>query len=39
MQRLGVVNDDTMLKTEAEYSINFTELRKTFCLGLYYNAF
>ena len=31
--------DDTMLKAETEYSINFTELEKAFCLYLYYNAF
>ena len=35
MQRLN----DTMLKAETEYSINFTELEKKFCLCLYYNAF
>ena len=34
MQRL----DETILKAEAEYSINFTESGKTFCLCLYYNA-
>ena len=29
--------DDTMLTEEKEYSINFTERDKKFCLGLYYN--
>ena len=31
--------DDIMLKAETECSIKFTELDKTFCLCLYYNAF
>ena len=29
--------DDTNLTAEAEYSINFTEQRKKFCLSLHYN--
>ena len=30
--------DDTMLTVEKEYSINFTEQQKKFCLSLHYNG-
>ena len=30
--------DDTTLTAEKEYSINFTEQQKKFCLSLYYNG-
>ena len=30
--------DDTTFTFEAEYSINFTELGKKFCLSLHYNG-
>ena len=30
--------DDTKLTSEKEYSINFTEQHKKFCLGLHYNG-
>ena len=29
-------SDDTMLTAEKEYSINFTEQQKNFCLSLHY---
>ena len=31
--------DDTSLTAEKEYSINFTEQQKKFCLSLHYNIF
>ena len=30
--------DDTILTAEGDYSVNFSELEKTFCLSLYYNG-
>ena len=34
----GITLDDASLTTETEYSINFTEHEKMFCLGLHYNG-